>query len=961
MPTLSIKKDDLKFLNSGTGSIDIDVQALPLDKPLDPTTPALLNANFNVAAGPAFSFGPAGDVKLSISAGTTATLTPYFATDKALDAHGLTKFFDANPHKYILALDIAAKAAADGTFTYKYSVLSAGAELKAGADGEFWFSRAYDTSQNLGDVLQDLASNLCPPSSVSGPLSAGNVIYMEYGGYLNFGLNASVGYEMQGTHSIDIANLLLSESYSLSILGKLGLSAAVAGNFSIQLRSGDTDPSWIHVTVQKKHSNQLSFAADVTVGLTTQSTGLPGSAQEFLGALLGVNAKNWLNFAQQIISSKTPDDLKKSLDSLSESFVSQWVGKGIDLLATPEFVSLLADANKIVTDYQNLDTTAINVFDKYFALGEPALVQALQQLRHLASLDQLAKLYTSNSTLTNLIDELTGGDPLSWILNKVGLKNPFGSALTQPLLDIFNGRVEDALSLLQDDAHSLIKKYITLAKTKFSIDGFVNQLAGVTTIDGLKQKADDELNGFVERIIGQSIDSIDKGKLAKVLTALQKINSIETTLYTKLTDTLNQTASLALHAEYSRAAETDALLEIEVNPATAAGSQILHAASRGDFTGVMGMPITNDYRVMGGTLLDQLTRASKLTFNVAGWHSNFHYSSIESVILSTQQQIVSGDKGTLTVFTTIDLKNSEDIENNRQQLHATFLLRLIGETQGSINTPPAFDSKSQKYLMDTVTGMSASYALVLENSKATQQRVADFLKFAGQFNLTQATTATVLPYMDSEGSGGKVDYGDVKADYEVQFTDQAIARIFSVTTQESTIRGIMRSVTLGVLVADEGLQDIAWAYATPGVYQFWKNSGGAMVNPGAPLQFTVAASPFSAPTNNGTVTLQPFQISLLTNFFRNEDSVVEAVLGLQALAQSKTKMDPNAFASRMKAFSDSFSLFDKGMRTNAMFSVFDKLIAQTQPSASARGSSLKLTSTVAPNPTRTKVLLALPA
>ncbi|HWF05157.1 MAG TPA: hypothetical protein VHA06_15815 [Candidatus Angelobacter sp.] len=960
MPTLSIKKDDLKFLNSGTGSIDIDIQKLPLDKPLDPSTPALLNANFNVAAGPAFSFGPAGDLKLSISAGTTATLTPYFATDKALDAHGLTKFFDANPHKYILALDIAAKAAADGTFTYKYSILSAGAELKAGADGEFWFSRAYDTSQNLGDVLQDLFSNLCPPSSVSGPLSAGNVIYLEYGGYLNFGLNASVGYEMQGTHSIDIANLLLSESYSLSILGKVGLTAAVAGNFSIQLRSGDTDPSWIHVTAQKKHSNQLSFAADVTVGLTTQSTGLPGSAQEFLGALLGVNAKNWLNFAQQIISSKSPDDLKKSLDSLSESFVTQWVGKGIDQLATPEFVSLLADANKIVTDYQNLDTTAINLFDKYFAQGEPALVQALQQLRHLTSLDQLATLYT-NSNLTKFVEELTGGDPLAWILNKADLKDPAGNSLTQPILDIFNGRVEDALSLLQDDAHSLLKKYITLAKTKFSIDDFVNQLAGVTTIDGLKKKADDLLNGFIERIIGQSIDSIDKGKLSKVLTALQKINSIETTLYTKLTDTLNQTASLDLHAEYSRAAETDALLEIEVNPATAAGSQILHAASRGDFTGVMGMPITNDYRVMGGTLLDQLTRASKLTFNVAGWHSNFHYSSIESVILSTQQQIVAGDKGTLTVFTTIDLKDTEDIENNRQQLHATFLLRLIGETQGSINTPPAFDSKSQKYLMDTVTGMSASYELVLENSKATQQRVADFLKFATQFNLTQATIATVLPYMDSETSGGKVDYGDVKADYEVQFTDSAIARIFTATLPESVIRNIMRSVTLAVLVADESLQDVGWAYATPRVYQSWKNSGGQLINPITSLQFTVDPSPFSAPTNDGTVILKPFQISTLTSFFRNEDSVVAAFLRLQALVQSNTKLDPNAFATQMKAFSDSFSLFDKGMRTNAIFSVFDKLIAQTQPSASARGSSLKLTSTVAPNPTRTKVLLALPA
>src|ERR1700686_2223436 len=152
---ISIKNDDLKFLNSGTGSVNIDVQTLPLDKPLDPNSPALLSASFNVAGSPEFKFGPATDLKLSISAGTTASLKPHFKPDNDLNAHGLDRFFDANPHKYILALDIAAKAAAGATVDFNYPpAVSAEAELNAGADGEFWFSRAYDTSQNLGDVLK---------------------------------------------------------------------------------------------------------------------------------------------------------------------------------------------------------------------------------------------------------------------------------------------------------------------------------------------------------------------------------------------------------------------------------------------------------------------------------------------------------------------------------------------------------------------------------------------------------------------------------------------------------------------------------------------------------------------------------------------------------------------------------------------------------------------------------------
>jgi predicted nucleotidyltransferase len=289
------------------------------------------------------------------------------------------------------------------------------------------------------------------------------------------------------------------------------------------------------------------------------------------------------------------------------------------------------------------------------------------------------------------------------------------------------------------------------------------------------------------------------------------------------------------------------------------------------------------------------------------------------------------------------------------------MLRLIGETQGSIETPPAFDKKSQKYLMDTVTSMSASYQLTLENKKATKQRLADFLGFAKQFDLSDATVDAVLPFMETETSGGKVDFGDVAANYRVQFVDQAIVRIFGVTTPESTVRNVMRLVTVGSLVTDEGLADIGWAYFTQAVFDTWRSEGAQFTNVVTSRQFPVDPSPFSSIPSPGTVVLNRPQISILANFFRNEDSLVAAVMGLQTLVQSSTKLDPSAFASKMKAFGDSFSLIDKGMRTNAMFSVFDKLIALTQSPAEARGSSLNLLSTIKPNPTRTKVFLQVPS
>src|SRR5262249_18489362 len=152
------------------------------------------------------------------------------------------------------------------------------------------------------------------------------------GGFLSFGADVSIGYQMQGTHDFSIANLLLSESYSMSLLGKVGVTAAIAGSFSVQLSAGSKQPDgtlWTRVAVHRKHSNTLTFAADVNVTASANTTGLPGCARDFLGSLLGLNAKNWLNLAQDVLDAGDPAVLKSELDHLAEHFVAEYVGKAV--------------------------------------------------------------------------------------------------------------------------------------------------------------------------------------------------------------------------------------------------------------------------------------------------------------------------------------------------------------------------------------------------------------------------------------------------------------------------------------------------------------------------------------------------------------------------------------------------------------------------------------------------------
>jgi hypothetical protein len=52
---------------------------------------------------------------------------------------------------------------------------------------------------------------------------------------------------------------------------------------------------WARVRVQRQKSSSFGIAADVQVGFKNELENLPSTANEFLGAALGVNSKNFLD------------------------------------------------------------------------------------------------------------------------------------------------------------------------------------------------------------------------------------------------------------------------------------------------------------------------------------------------------------------------------------------------------------------------------------------------------------------------------------------------------------------------------------------------------------------------------------------------------------------------------------------------------------------------------------------
>ena len=969
----NLTKDKIPFWQGGNGMLTVNVGAASLGQPLTPSDGDLASIGFGVAGDNQFTFGSPDNFKLGVEAGVSASLMPLWASSNEtrrsiLAKYGLADFFDDHPDKLILALVLGAGASASAAGSFKYSALTASATLDVGGQAGYAYLHPFPANQPVEQMLGEFFKSLSLPTGVTAPPKQGEVIAFEYGGYLKVGASLSVGYEMKGTASTEklgIGEINLAEHYRLSVIGKLGLSAGVAGYFSVEVRTatdekGDVMPDWARVIVRKKRAKELSIAADVNISASAEPETLPDSGKEFLGAMLGVNVKNWLNAMEQINQFTDVDQLKKELDGLAKRFIGEWLDKSFDQLSETDFPALSEKVQKVVDSYRNLDNSAITLFDRYFNRLD-LLTARLGELAVLPSWDQLqGKL---DGELGDIVRQLTDGEPLGWILGEVKLPDTGGAGLDT--LAVFRERALATLDLIGKDAHAEIRKVIKLAKEGFPLEGFLKQLEGVDK-DKLKALANQKAGFFVERLIGSAINDDVKAASKKVQGALKFIDEFEKTLYGKFKQGLIQSFSLDLHAGYSRASERDALIDVMIklqdgegvpNPP---GISLMQAAGRGDFQDVLAAYQPDVVRINSGILSHSTRRQSSFSINIAGWHKGFRYQGFDRVITHAEQQIEAEDKG-LSIFTTIDMEKRKERQRNNERMYTNFLLRFIGHSIGAVE----FDRKNQQYLIETITRMAARYELGFDDERTRPQELKHYLSFAQDFGLAEAgaTFEQLQPLLPTK-AGDPNDFGRVKADYEVRYTESGLRRLLTASFDEQSVRTIMRKIVLANYLPKDNLRDAGWAYWTQAVYNTWKiepqsfvlpiGSGNRQIKP-------IQTSPFAEIPTPDRAILSPERMLYLRKLFSFEDNLVSGLKRMIELVQSDLISAADFedalgdFGSALKDFDD----IDEG--TNTVFAVFDQLIRLHTPASQARGSSLTLVSNVgAEDEPITKMFIAQP-
>jgi hypothetical protein len=979
MGDFTIRSEDIPLWTGAKGVVHIR-GANDLTAPPMPGARPLVAVTFDVEGANTIGLGASDSISIGIEGGETASIGflwkshPEAALDLITELDLAGELDDARP---LIVLQLGTNARLDAQASFHYNVLNVGTTLTSGVDASFAQVRVADPGKAVAASVRELLATLTLPARISQPLGPGERVRFEFSGELNVGVSASAGYDIKGTKGLGISQLKLSEHYQLAIVGKLAVAAKMSGRYAVEVRPSDRQ-GWARVIVRRARSKDLLFAADATVDAEVDTRGLPASGKEFLGALLGVQVKNWLNLVDSVVDQagklSSPAALEARLDTLSSAFIERWTGVAVDRLLGPEGKEVLAKIEKVVDSYRRLDDHAIALFDRFYdplkqSVGD--LTKHLGDLQAMSSWDQLKG--EIDPLLWNVLRQLTDGDPLGWALGLI-------PGTSRDSLDELKKRIADAFAVIQTDAHAEIRTFIAVAKEQFGLDGLMSEVDRIDSVEKLKALASTKVGGFVSRLTGTTITKVLGSKEAKAaFEIVRQVKGARDGFWKQfdeiLAEAAKQSFALKLRAAYAAADERDALIDIDIRllnddgSASTAGQLLMRAAGRGDFSKVLAAYQPDVVRLREGVLTHKATRQSTMKVNIAGWHLDYAYESAYRVITDSRQQIRTSPTGHLTVFTQIDMRAESDERHRRrheERMQSSFLLRFLGETSRSL-TDSALDPGDRAYMVDVITGVVAAYDLTFTDESTTRDELADYLSFAKTLGLDKAgvSEAALAPLLEfKDGSFGRLD-----GRYEVRFTTNGLASLFppgpapGKSISEAEIRQLLRRIVVGTYCGT-GAADVGWLFCSDRVCELYEKHGANFIDAESILAEAMEAgevrisSPIAGIVVPRRIANSAFVREALATLLRIQRDLVRAFTSLQDLVKRPVTL--RDFERGLSAFGSALNYFDEyDHGSHSVFSVCDGLIQLRAATGGTRSSSLTLTATREGQP-RT-VVFALPA
>jgi hypothetical protein len=253
-----------------------------------------------------------------------------------------------------------------------------------------------------------------------------------------------------------------------------------------------------------------------------------------------------------------------------------------------------------------------------------------------------------------------------------------------------------------------------------------------------------------------------------------------------------------------------------------------------------------------------------------------------------------------------------------------------------------------------LSSLQVRYQLAFTDAETSEMELRDYLAFAQELGLAGqgATFGQLAPLLVRQPDGG---FGDVEAAYDVRFGPQALDALLSVSAisaaAETTIRQALRQIVLANYLKNSEMHDVAFAYATPGVFDVFRDEGAAKFASHSQRSFAVRLS--AAIAAPASVHLDTMELNVLATLFNIENTLLKAMRDLYKVLGG-AKIDLAKFEKALARFGDAMKQFDdfdqttrqSGVGTNTLFVVFDRLVRTATKGESATASVLRISSRV---------------
>ena len=931
----------------GAGSLNLTTSSGSFDPTLPFTDGLKQILNASASGDGKLKFGSDQGLAFDATFGAQAdnsirVVWPSDVTDSLLRQYA--RSLQPNEVGLLLAMDGKAAGTVTGAFPAGPASLSFG--IKAGAAVAYERFCAYQNDTDAMTCLTELIGGVRLPqncNTVDRIPAPGEILAFRYDGFLELSAASTWGYQITGMKGIEFRDLDAVVSYALRLKAGVTAGYRIGGSFAVETSAGSRD-GWVRLKVRKNRSSQFDFAAAFDAEGEIHLDGLPETADEFLLAFFGSDARSVLDVFGRIRTLSDPEELEKFtskilLDSI-KSLQNKWLPMGLDSSPVERVPAVAQD---VVQEYEqarqkfgNTVDSALDLYEDYLRRDDVGrLREALEAAAELDSPEALRHL-SPDSPAWDILERLAGANLFRLLVDTATFHRAVEAA--RFTLDFVNGtrleRVRDIVDQIVQD---------------FPLNDVFDRLNTFATKEGLRNLADTRLQGVVEKLLGKAWAQIHEHTdkhAAELRRTLDNIETFKNTWFHRLKAAANQSFALSVNASYSRASFHEALIDVEIDLSTTDGRALFDLAAGGKLSQVLNRANLRSVVVNEGILTHELKESTQIQIAVFGWS----FKRLVELVSKTEFSIDARPTGLVELFTTeVAIKQREERTGRdkiKEVLESNMLMRLTGEVFRPDDEQTTETRERKRALARVLSRMGASYTFFASDDLTTAEELTDYLGLGEMLGLVASAREFTADLQGQFPNG----FGKVTAQYVVTYDDEGIRDAFSHSSGEALremVKATCRQLAGAALTASRKrhLATLGFAYLDPANARRFYNGGFTMLRDDS----TPVLLPRRWTRGSAEVVQMPARSvprQALISLFHKENDLADALVDLDELIDrarnNRVPVTVDQLEKATRRFLDNAASVDGWVGMNTFFGIFDRFIHEGGSGKRRRDSSLIL-------------------